>query len=117
MNGTIYDSTGTYYQYLSSVDGCDSTIVLNLTITTTGLDVLNAGKDVMIYPNPIRNELKISVPNTLVNYQVEVISITGQPMFKGNNTSKINTTLFAQGIYFVKVWNDKQVVIKKVIKE
>lgn len=117
LNGTIYDSTGTYYQYLSSVDGCDSTIVLNLTITTTGLDVLNTGKDVTIYPNPIRNELKISVPNTLVNYQVEVISITGQPMFKGNNTSKINTTLFAQGIYFVKVWNDKQVVIKKVIKE
>ncbi|HRP59229.1 MAG TPA: T9SS type A sorting domain-containing protein [Vicingus sp.] len=117
LNGTIYDSTGTYYQYLSSVDGCDSTIVLNLTITTTGLDVLNGVKDVMVYPNPIRNELKISVPNTLVNYQVEVISITGQPMFKGNNTSKINTTLFAQGIYFVKVWNDKQVVIKKVIKE
>lgn len=117
LNGTIYDSTGTYYQYLSSVDGCDSTIVLNLTITTTGLDVLNAAKDVTVYPNPIRNELKISVPNTLVSYQVEVVSITGQPMFKGNNTSKINTTLFAQGIYFVKVWNDKQVVIKKVIKE
>lgn len=117
LNGTVYDSTGTYYQYLSSVDGCDSTIVLNLTITTTGLDVLNGVKDVMVYPNPIRNELKISVPNTLVSYQVEVISITGQPMFKGNNTSKINTTLFAQGIYFVKVWNDKHVVIKKVIKE
>ncbi|MGE0562163.1 MAG: T9SS type A sorting domain-containing protein [Flavobacteriales bacterium] len=117
LNGITYDSTGTYYQYLSSFDGCDSTIVLNLTITTTGIDVLNAGKNVVVYPNPIHNELKISASNTFVNYQVEVISITGQPMFKGNNTSKINTTSFAQGIYFVKVWNDKQIVIKKVIKE
>ncbi len=73
--------------------------------------------DFELFPNPIRNELKISVPNTLVSYQVEVISITGQPMFKGDNTSKINTTLFARGIYFVKVWNDQHVVIKKVIKE
>ena len=79
--------------------------------------MLNSSKDVVVYPNPIRNELKISVPNTFSTYQVEVISITGQPMFKGNNTSKINTTSFAQGIYFVKVWNDKQVQIKKIVKE
>ncbi len=117
LNGITYDSTGTYYQYLASAEGCDSTIVLNLTISTTGINVLNAGKDVMVYPNPIRNELKISVPSSFTNYQVEVISITGQPIFRGNNTSKINTASFAQGIYFVKVWNDKQVQIKKVIKE
>ena len=117
LNGITYDSSGTYYQYLASADGCDSTIVLNLTITTTGINVLNTGKDVMIYPNPIRNELKISVPSTFINYQVEIISITGQSMFKGNNTSIINTTSFAQGIYFVKVWDDKQVQIKKIVKE
>ncbi|MCB0380352.1 MAG: T9SS type A sorting domain-containing protein [Flavobacteriales bacterium] len=117
LNGITYDSTGTYYQYLASAEGCDSTIILNLTITTTGINVLNSSKDVVVYPNPIRNELKISVPNTFSTYQVEVISITGQPMFKGNNTSKINTTSFAQGVYFVKVWNDKQVQIKKIVKE
>lgn len=84
---------------------------------STSIEQLSFDDELLVYPNPIRNELKISVPSTLVNYQVEVISITGQPMFKGTNTSKINTTLFAQGIYFVKIWNDKQVVIKKVIKE
>jgi hypothetical protein len=84
---------------------------------TTGVNQFSFDNELLVYPNPIRNELKISVPNTFINYQVEIISITGQPIFKGNNTSKINTASFAQGIYFVKVWNDKQVIIKKVIKE
>lgn len=84
---------------------------------STGINQLGFDEEFLVYPNPIRNELKISVPSTFTKYQVEVISITGQPVFRGNNTSKINTTLFAQGVYFVKVWNDKQVQIKKIVKE
>ena len=50
LNGQTYTQSGTYTQTLTSANGCDSTITLNLTLNFTGIDELgtNAKKLVKI---------------------------------------------------------------------
>jgi hypothetical protein len=41
INGTTYYESGTYYQTLTNLNGCDSLITINLTINHTGIETLN----------------------------------------------------------------------------
>jgi hypothetical protein len=40
INGTTYYESGTYYQTLTNINGCDSVITINLTINHTGIETL-----------------------------------------------------------------------------
>lgn len=117
LNGITYDSSGTYYQNLYSAVGCDSLLILNLTITTTGVASNSGASQISIYPNPINDRLNIKVPSNMKNYQVALYNVTGKLVFEGVNTTSINTTSFAKGVYYIKLQSGDQWSINKVIKE
>jgi hypothetical protein len=51
LNGTEYAQSGVYQQTINSFWGCDSTITLNLTVYTVGIDE-KIGEQIRFYPNP-----------------------------------------------------------------
>lgn len=73
-------------------------------------------KDVLIYPNPVQNNLTISALHS--DYQsIEVLDLSGKVLaVKNENTSNIDFSGFESGIYFVKInWMDIS-MIYKIIK-
>jgi hypothetical protein len=80
-------------------------------------NVLN--KDINIYPNPnngfftfLINGLDFSTAT------IKIYNISGQLILNKNltqNLTKIDLTKFSKGIYFVKMENDNEVVMKKII--
>jgi len=69
--------------------------------------------DISIYPNPVKDELKIESELTIKN--VELCDITGKTL-STHTTNTINVSHLPQSVYLVKIHTDKGVVTKRVIK-
>ncbi|MFA7273114.1 MAG: LamG-like jellyroll fold domain-containing protein [Crocinitomicaceae bacterium] len=76
LNGTVYNSSGTYTQVIPNSSGCDSTITLVLNLDFTGIEE-NAQQGILFYPNPAVNSIHISVDNRLANSKLFFFSLTG----------------------------------------
>ncbi|GAA4111742.1 hypothetical protein GCM10022393_09620 [Aquimarina addita] len=90
-----------------------------LTDNSNKVSSLNDTSEVVIYPNPVSNILTIDFYGSK-DAEARVINTAGQIVFKsaiksGNNTLNFNT--LESGIYFVKIVNEQQVLVEKVIKE
>jgi hypothetical protein len=67
-----------------------------------------------LYPNPVKNILRIENENTL---QAEVYTVTGKLLLTaGNHPKEINLEHLNAGFYFVKITTDKGLETFKIIK-
>jgi photosystem II stability/assembly factor-like uncharacterized protein len=76
--------------------------------------------NINIYPNPASTALNINLEHYTNNAQIEIINAQGQVVFIKNISSKniaINIETLPKGIYFVRLIDDKNWKVKKVIVE
>ncbi len=116
-NGFFAWEPGTYVQRLSTVQGCDSTVVLCLTIE--GVDIAESinQPEVEIYPNPATSEFMVQ--SSLPFQYVQVYNAIGQMMtqFPGNGNSKQTFPInhWKSGVYFVNIVVNQKVITKKLV--
>jgi hypothetical protein len=69
-----------------------------------------------VFPNPAQDVIRFSsaIKN---NFEVEVINATGEIMLSGKSQHQLNVSWLAPGIYLIKIQDEKQVAVKKFIKE
>lgn len=76
-------------------------------------------KGVLIYPNPSSNNIIIELNKNLTNCKILLFDVNGNELELHNYTSTINQlTLenYSAGIYFVKIFNKDEVIVRKIIK-
>ena len=75
--------------------------------------------EVMIYPNPVTNELTIEMPGNTGSVNYEIINSTGAVIYNGSFIQKttIQTSSFAAGIYVVKFAKGDTYECKKLLKQ
>ena len=56
---------------------------------------------VKIYPNPSTNQ--VFIDTDLIDYEIQIINLSGQVLLSDRNTSKINISEFAEGVYLVRI--------------
>ena len=68
-----------------------------------------------IYPNPAKDFLVVETDNNLSN--IKLIDVMGKILLNQSftKTTRIETKSFKDGVYFLKIENGKNVVIKKII--
>ncbi|MEI7502929.1 MAG: sialate O-acetylesterase [Paludibacter sp.] len=74
--------------------------------------------NVYLYPNPTKNTLSVSVNGT-EEKELTVLNLQGSSLYHQNlttNDSKIDIGFLMPGIYFIKISNHQNVVLKKIIK-
>ena len=73
---------------------------------------------IFIYPNPATDNLTIET-NFNEEHRLEIINILGQTIYTTyiGRKSIINTSNYASGLYFLKIYTDKEIVVKKFVKE
>jgi hypothetical protein len=69
--------------------------------------------EVLIYPNPTKNKLMVTIAEPS---RIEILNQQGIILFESNN-NKVNVSSLSKGIYLVRITNVKQTIIKKFIKE
>jgi hypothetical protein len=88
--------------------------------TVTGMNDLQAGTELTVFPNPSNGEFRINYPSG-DHVNITVANVIGEIIYEtrsSENSSTINLNGQAQGVYYVTVTcHDKQLVKKIILKK
>jgi hypothetical protein len=82
----------------------------------------NLGSDISIYPNPVKDQLSLSIEPSLIT-QIEVLDINGKAVLLNKKTDGIqlqntlNVSALPEGLYHLKVSSEKGPINFKFIKQ
>ncbi|MDX6188946.1 M4 family metallopeptidase [Flavobacterium sp. Fl-318] len=104
------------YFYFGQVQ--DYSVNVTATLSTPNLNKTDEISDFELYPNPVDNELNISLPEK-DPFIFKIINALGQQVATGNLSKgcSINVSQLSSGIYTLKLSNGKQRIAKKFIKK
>ncbi|HNW88617.1 MAG TPA: thiol protease/hemagglutinin PrtT [Bacteroidales bacterium] len=113
---------GTYYFVVDGYNGASGSYTLNVTCQSdgTGIDDLTNDKSIQIYPNPAERMITIENSNFQENQTLTIFNIQGQLLMQQpllQPKTEIDISFLKKGVYFIKVSNEADVLIKKFIKE
>jgi len=76
---------------------------------------INVNSDVYLFPNPTKNEFKIS--GLQEDSNLEIYNISGQLVMSQNHIkdSRINLSILSSGIYLIKITNSQISTVKRII--
>ncbi len=127
QNGLIEGATDQDYTVISDGDyyvivtllGCNSDPSNTITVTVTSIESIDTSKIIKVYPNPVSNELIIEIEGNNEKVNFEIYNAAGQVVSKGEFIEKtiVQTSIFAPGLYVVKLSNGEFFEFKKIIKE
>ena len=78
-------------------------------------------RQLQIYPNPAKTEITIESGDLKID-QVEIFDLSGRRIFYSqfsilNSQLTINISGLPQGVYLLKVYSDKELIIRRFAKE
>ena len=80
-------------------------------------DEVIAANDIMIYPNPSKDEINIQLQSSDSVESVEVYSLLGKKMNLSNlHNNKLDISHLSKGIYIIKVKGSRKSYTKKIIR-
>ena len=101
---------------LSTEYGCDSIVVLTLTLSSSG-GIIEEGSPVKVYPNPTVNIIHVEAKEMS---RVEIYDNEGRVLLSREEDNTDHTTLdltyYAAGVYYIRVHTPNGITIQKVIK-
>ncbi len=113
---------GLYTLYTIDANGCSSFNIFSIACTgiSTGLPSgsQNENETIFVYPNPAHDKLNIEFKGGKFNYVL--YNSLGQLVSYGSpvqNTTSIDLTTFAKGIYLLQIHTGNNKTIKKIIVE
>ncbi len=122
-----YTSPGTYNVTLIVSNGVCSadTIIKTITISAIGLSTLIDGKQLTVYPNPLRASATINFESRSASANIEILNTIGAvvlsksiaPSYGNVYVEQIDMKNLPSGIYFVKITSASGNGIVKLIKE
>ena len=120
-NTKIYNSADIYFDYNAPVITNQTVHTVNDMIQTVlQVKPVNANKfsNILVYPNPAKNELNIVTNKDLIGKEYQLCDIYGRKILKGKLTKELTKLLvgkLADGIYILQV-NGENKYTFKVIK-
>ena len=119
-------AAGVYYAQVYGYSGANnatSCYTLKVALGTATRQVESIGKAglVTIYPNPVRNELKVNTGNNTEAVSVNITDMFGRQLQSKtiSGAASLNTSSMPSGIYMITIVDKKGKVIKqdKLVKE
>jgi len=97
-----------------NITNCSFEVIVNKSTGIYGLEKIG----VSIYPNPVNEILNISCNEQNVD-RITIFDITGRKIIDKTDISKIehvDMSGFNEGIYFVSIYNNKNIYTSKIVK-
>ena len=93
----------------------------NLTYTTSVSITENIENTISIFPNPTQNNVNVKFEETISNASYRLIDVAGREVFSssinGVNTLSLDLSNQNNGVYFLMINIDGEVITKKIIKQ
>jgi hypothetical protein len=110
-NGTTYTETGTYEFTYTSAAGCDSIVILNLTITS--IFEVDAN-DLQVWPNPANQQVQVTM-NGVAAETIEVFDVAGKHVATYTRKTRLDVSGWAAGSYMLRVRNEQAVMERRLM--
>ncbi|MCX8143191.1 MAG: N-acetylmuramoyl-L-alanine amidase [Bacteroidia bacterium] len=102
----------------STVVSSNGQLVDTTCVSTSIASFVNQFNQIMIFPNPVKDKIQITAPNT---FDVEIYNTLGSKVYSAknlNNSLQLNISDWAKGIYLIKIKDTQDKIhIGKIIKE
>jgi hypothetical protein len=118
VNNQTYTQSGTYSDTLINAAGCDSIVTLNLTLSYTGINELNASQ-LVVSPNPTKDNFSITGLELLGTITSLEIKDAAGKVVKVLDPTATNFSCVGlkAGVYFLAITSNKTERVVKIIKE
>jgi len=110
-NGTTYTESGVYEFTYVSAAGCDSVVILNLTITSVLELNVNA---LQMWPNPANQEVQVTMNGAAADL-IEVFDVTGKHIATYARRTRLDVSNWASGSYMIRVRNAQEVLERRLM--
>lgn len=100
--------------YLSEPD-----VYVDLTLDYVGINKNSIHADYKVYPNPVNDQLTVKSPVNGTS-GINIMDVTGKNVIEFNTSEKefsINVSELSQGMYFLRIKNQKGNFVKKIFVE
>ncbi len=84
---------------------------------TPVVGISNDEKQFLLYPNPTSTSLSVSGIDNSKEFKVEICNSVGQILFQSINTTSIDISSLATGLYFCKLEQGTKIAWKKFIRQ
>lgn len=106
------------YRVCALKGGCD---FFSNTVVALGVTNLQAAQNILLYPNPIKDELTMSGFSFQKGDEVKITDVTGKEVYKTTlndftSTLKVNTSFLKEGTYLIEITSKDKKVNQKLIK-
>ncbi len=105
---------------ISSSQAPNDTLTINQSFGNgTGISE-SQENNIAVYPNPVHNEVFLSVSNVENSYNVDLYTINGVKIFNTiieNNITDIEMNNYPNGVYILKINSPQGIITRKIIKE
>lgn len=113
----IPSQNGNYSVISSDANGCETTTTLTNIVLSGNNELQNNFQDVIIYPNPAKNELNVEVGSRR-KFNLDLINNLGQLILSiplESNLLKIDLKDVEAGFYTLRLTDNKNVINKKIV--
>ena len=115
-----FKNSGQYSIPFQTVAGCDSIIIINLTITTGLNKDSKLIGNIQLYPNPVKDELILESDKIQIE-KIRILDLNGREVLLTENKlllqkQSINLSQLIKGNYIVQLKTDSGIISKKIIK-
>lgn len=118
---------GTFYDILTSVNGCDSLVIRHVTILTTDIAEIENDIQIWAFPNPFLEIVEFEVNGTSFSDYTQAIEIYGldgmlvatvntHELGTSRKRIKWNSRYISAGVYFAKIKTDVGIKMLKLVK-
>ncbi|MEN9610854.1 MAG: hypothetical protein RLZZ628_1668 [Bacteroidota bacterium] len=123
QSGSVFP-IGTTTTVFTATDECGNTVTCTFTVTLVkgrGKSVLSEDNNLLLYPNPIENELTLDLVGANRNYKVQIFDLLGKMIFEQATDAtapmKINTTHWQSGVYIIRTYDGETMTESKVLRK
>ena len=110
-SGSVSHSIGQlFYNTIESNDGQVSAgVQQTYTVTNVGLNT-NTLNNISVYPNPVSNNLTLTISNSIDNFGYNLYDFQGKLIIDGiilSEETTVSTSNLSGGTYFINVYNNQ----------
>ena len=113
-HGNTVNVAGDYTFEGTTTQGCDSTTMLHVEVTTVGLDVVDPLAGIKVYPNPTHGTLTIDAEDVLL---IEVYDLAGRKVTAFERMNSIEITDLATGTYTLRIKTARGETLRRIVKK
>jgi len=85
-----------------------------------GVITFDNGSSFRVFPNPCKDIVSVQLSSSVKQCELSISDLNGQEVIRQeikSNEAQINISSLTSGVYFIKLMNDKDVEVRKIIVE